>query len=166
MKKVIVRKSTIQGKGVYAVVPIQEGEVVLDIDDSHIVKDVNSLTKEQYELHCDYLSNGLVVLMQEPEVYINHSCDPNTYVKTINGVRKVFAMRGIEAGDEITYDYTINGENDGTFYCKCGAKNCRRIYNGNFFKLPKELQLKYLPYLDDWFIQDHLLDIEELKRVS
>lgn len=166
MKNVEVKNSTIQGKGVYATKNFNEGEIVLEIDDSHVVNDVNSLTKEQFELHCDYLSNGLIILMQEPEVYINHSCDPNTYVKTINGVRKVLAMREIKVGDEITYDYAINGENAGTFNCKCGAKNCRRIYNGNFFKLSKELQLKYLPYLDDWFVQNHLSEIEKLKRGS
>lgn len=51
--------------------------------------------------------NGKVILMKEPERSINHSCDPNTYVKTINGVRRVLAMRGIKKGEEITFDYAI-----------------------------------------------------------
>lgn len=166
MKNVEVRNSSIQGKGVYACKDFLKGEIVLEIDDSHVVKDVNTLTKEQFEFHCDYLSNGTIILMQEPEVYINHSCDPNTYVKTINGVREVISMRDIKEDDEITYDYAINGENAGTFECRCGAENCRRIYNGNFFKLPIDLQLKYLPYLDDWFVKDHQAEIDILKKIS
>ena len=46
--------------------------------------------------------------MQSPERHINSCCDPNTYVKTINGVRHVAARRPIDSGEEITYDYIID----------------------------------------------------------
>lgn len=74
------------------------------------------------------------------------------------------AIHDIKKGDEITYDYSINGYNDGTFICHCGAKNCRKIYQGNFFKLPLDVQQRYLPYLDDWFIQEHTDEVEQLKK--
>lgn len=140
MNNVAIIESPIQGKGVFAEKSFQTGEIILDIDDTHVVKDPAKLTKKQNEFDCDYLANGTVILMQAPEKYINHSCEPSSYVKTINGIRKVLAMHDINKGEEITYDYTINGDNEGTFECKCGSKNCRRIYNGNFFKLPKEIQ--------------------------
>lgn len=101
--------------------------------------------------------------MQAPEKYINHSCDPNVFVKSENGARKVYAMRDIPQGEEIAYDYSINGDNDGMFECHCGSKHCRKIYQGNFFKLPKTLQRKYLPYLDDWFVKKHNFEIRELR---
>ncbi len=164
MSDVIVKESPIQGKGVYASKDFKEGEVVLEIDDSHIVTDPSTLTKEQNEYDCDYLANGKVILMQEPEKFINHSCDPSTYVKTIGGVRKVLAMHDIKIGDEITYDYSINGDNEGASECHCGADKCRKIYNGNFFKLPVDIQKKYLPYLDDWFIEEYKKEIEELNN--
>lgn len=163
MKKVIVKSSSIQGKGVYAIVDITKGEMVLEIDDSHVVTDPSKLTKEQNEYDCDYLENGKVILMKSPEKFINHSCDPSTYVKTINGVRKVLAMRDIKKGDEITYDYSINGDNDGTFTCHCGSKICRGVYQGNFFKLPLNIQKKYLPYLDDWFVKSYQKEVEGIK---
>lgn len=163
MEKVKVLDSPIQGKGVYSLRDIREGEVVLEIDDSHVVSDPSKLTKEQNEYDCDYLANGKVILMQEPEKYINHSCEPSTYVKTTDGIRKVIAMRDIKAGEEITYDYSMNGDNEGTFECHCQSRKCRKIYNGNFFKLPKETQLKYLPYLEDWFIEEHEEEITKLK---
>jgi len=166
MEKVFVKGSSIQGKGVYASKSFKNGEIVLVIDDSHVVIDPSKLTKEQNEYDCDYLANGKVVLMQEPEKYINHSCDPNTYVKTINGVRQVLAMHDIKPDDEITYDYSMNGYNDGKFKCACGSKNCRIVYRGNFFKLPKGVQLKYLPYLEGWFIQEHKNEIEKLKGTA
>ncbi len=48
------------------------------------------------------------MLMPSPERHINSSCDLNTYVKTINGVRHVAARRFIKSGEEITYDYFID----------------------------------------------------------
>lgn len=162
--KVEVKKSKVQGKGVHAIVGIKKGDMVLQIDDSHVVTDPSTLTKKQNEYDCDYLSDGKVILMQEPEKYINHSCDPTTYVKTINGIRNVFAMRDIKKGEEITYDYSINGFNNGTFECHCGSPICRGIYQGNFFKLPKDIQIKYLSYLEDWFISEHSKEIKELKE--
>jgi len=163
MSKVVVKNSSIQGKGVYASQDILQDDVVLVIDDSHVVTNESQITPEQHEYDCDYLANGRVILMQVPEKYINHSCDPSTYVKTLNGIRKVLAMHDLRKGEEITYDYSINGDNDGTFECKCGAKNCRGVYHGNFFKLPLDLQKKYLPYLDSWFVESHKEEIHVLE---
>ena len=165
MDTVTIKNSPVQGFGVYAGKDFKIGETVLIIDDTHVVTNESKLTPQQHEYDCDYLSNGKVILMQKPEKFINHSCDPNTYVKTIKGIRHVLAMKDIKKGQEITYDYAINGDNDGTFKCNCGSKNCRQIYQGNFFKLSKDIQLKYLPYLDDWFIDDHQKEINSLKKI-
>lgn len=160
---VYVSSSPLQGTGVFVEHDFSVGEVVLEIDDSHVVTDESKLTPEQHEFDLDYLEDK-TILMQAPEKYINHSCDPNVYVKTKDAIRQVLAMKDIPKGEEITYDYTINGDNEGTFICHCGSKNCRKIYQGDFFKLPKELQLHYLPYLDDWFVRKHNDKIEKLKE--
>ena len=164
--KVSIKDSNVQGKGVYAEVNIKKGEEILTIDDSHIVNDNSRLTKEQHEYDCDYLANGKTILMQPPEKFINHSCDPTSYVKTIEGKRKVLAMKDVSRGDEITSDYSINGYNDGAFECNCGSSKCRGKYEGNFFKLPKDIQLKYLPYLDDWFIKENESEVNNLRRMQ
>jgi len=163
VKNVVVKESKISGKGVFSNRDFRRGEVILEIDDSHVVTDASVLTKEQYEFECDYLENGKIVFAQAPERYINHSCDPNCYAKTVNGVRKAFAMKDIQKGEEIVWDYSINGYNEGTFKCLCGSKNCRGTYQGNFFKLPRNLQKKYLPYLDNWFRKQFKDKIESLR---
>src|SRR5437868_2216987 len=108
MKNVSVKKSKIQGKGVFANVGFKVREKVLTIYNSNIVKNFDKLTTYQKEYQCDWLGNGKTVLMQSPERYINHSCDLNTYVKTVKGKRTVLAMRNIKRDEEITYDYVIN----------------------------------------------------------
>jgi len=164
MKTIIVRKSKVQGKGVFANKNFRKGEVVLKIDDSHLVKDESKLTKYQREFEADYLPDK-IVLMQSPERYINHACEPNIYVKTIDSIRQVLAMREIKKGEEIVFDYSINADYGGTFACHCGRKNCRGVYHGYFFKLPKKFQLKYLPYLEDWFVKRHQKEIEKLRGI-
>src|SRR5713226_4215416 len=37
--------------------------------------------------------------------YINHSCEPNAYMKTVYGHVLFFALREISRGEEITIDY-------------------------------------------------------------
>lgn len=163
MKNVEVKNSATQGKGVFASKDFKKGDFILTIDDSHVVIDESKLTPEQHAFELDYLEDKIVI-MQSPEKYINHSCDPNIYVKTENGIRNIYAMRDIAKGNEIAYDYSINGDNEGTFECHCRSKNCRKIYQGDFFKLSENLQQKYLPYLDDWFIRKHHQIIERLRR--
>ena len=165
MQNVFIRQSRIQGRGVFALKGFRKNETILQIDDSHVVLDESALTDVDLEYNADFF-DGKIIIMQEPERCINHSCDPNCYVKTIDGIRNVLALRDIAEGEEITFDYAINGDNEGTFLCHCGAKRCRQIYLGDFFRLPVELQKEYLPYLEDWFVQKHQGKIEALKNTN
>lgn len=164
MKNVEVKKSNIKGVGLFALRDFEDGEIILDYDDSDIVRDVSILTDHDWDFNTDFLENGKVVWQKEPERSRNHSCDPNSYDKTINGVRRLVAKRRIKRGEEITGDYVMNGYNNGTFECNCGSKNCRKIYQGNFFKLPKDIQIKYLPYLEESFKNEHKREIESLEN--
>jgi SET domain-containing protein len=72
--------------------------------------------------------------------YINHSCEPNCEA-VITGKRIfIHALRTIEPGDELAYDYQYErtGKNDAElekFYvCRCGAPHCR----GSIMKPPKK----------------------------
>lgn len=140
------------------------GEVVLEIDDSRIVDAAHPLGADDDPRHCDYLARGRVVLMQYPERHINHSCDPNVYVRTTDGNRLVVALRHIAESEEIVYDYCINGYGDTIWTCHCGAAGCRRAIHSDFFHLPAALQREYLPLLDGWFIEERWEEVAELRR--
>jgi hypothetical protein len=161
--KITIELSTLHGKGIFAINNIKNGEELLEIDDTHVVDDISKLTKKDWDFNTDFI-DGKVIFMQEPERLINHSCDPNCYVKTINNIRKIYARRYINKGDEITLDYAINGDNEGTFRCKCGSERCRKRYVGNYFKLPIEIQKEYLPLLDNWFINKYSIKINILQN--
>ena len=60
--------------------------------------------------------------------FINHSCDPNLYVRLRSGRIFLISCRRIASGEELTYDYNIlyNGVD---IPCSCGTKKCRGIIN-------------------------------------
>ncbi len=159
---VVVATSAIHGLGVFAAVDFSQGERLLPIDDSHVIDDEHPVPPGE-EHHCDYLERGKTVWMQVPERYINHSCRPNVYVRTYGGVRYVVALRDIRAGEEIAYDYSVNGYGDVVWHCACGDPRCRRLIHAGFFQLPLELQREYLPLLDDWFRDEYSQEVAKLK---
>lgn len=160
-----ISDSAVHGKGVFAERVFSEGEPILPIDDSRVVDGDAPLDAAAGELahHCDYLAHGLVVLLRPPERYINHCCDPNTFTRTIGGVRWVVARRDIERGEELTCDYCINSSGDTLWDCSCASPCCRRRIHSDFFHLPLELQLDYLPLLDEWFRREHAAAVQGLE---
>jgi SET domain-containing protein len=60
--------------------------------------------------------------------FINHSCRPNSYLRITHEHIIFFALRDIEAGEEITLDY-INSYHPDDYRCRCGAKGCRGTIN-------------------------------------
>lgn len=120
---VVVKKSLIEGKGVFASRNFKKGEIVLHWDISQ------TLSKEEFEKMSSedkkYVTflNGKYVLMQKPEKYVNHSCDANTFAKDYCDV----AIRDIIQGEEITADYTGELPPGTNMACTCGNKNCKKI---------------------------------------
>lgn len=56
--------------------------------------------------------------------HINHSCDPNTFMRRAYRKVEFYTLRKVKAGEELTCDYGETHHN-GTLPCRCGAKNCR-----------------------------------------
>lgn len=165
MSKVEVKESTIKGKGVFATRSMATGEVVLRVDDSVVVDRDDPVLGKLIGSEpdpCDYLPDGTVILMQSPERYINHGCDPNVYTYTLGKDRFILAMRDIGAGEELLFDYAINEVGGDWLDCLCGSPNCRGRHRSDFFLLPVAKQLEYLPYLGIPFVQVHRQRILEL----
>ena len=84
----------------------------------------------------------------EPGDMVNHSCEPNC---GLMGGTLVVALRDLEPGDELCFDYaTCDSSDYDEFFCTCGAGSCRGTVTGRDWMLP-ELQERYAgwfsPYL-------------------
>jgi SET domain-containing protein len=58
-----------------------------------------------------------------PFGYVNHSCEPNAFMRRYRGRVEFYALRRVEAGEEVTCDY---GEthHEGTLTCRCESPRC------------------------------------------
>jgi hypothetical protein len=74
---------------------------------------------------------------------VNHSCDPNAGL-VIRGTEVTLrSIRGIAAGEQITFDYsTTMDEDDFEFDCRCGSLKCRGRVR-DFKHLSAELRRRY-----------------------
>lgn len=120
---VILKNSSISGKGVYATRNFKKGEVVLHWDTSNLI------SKEEFEKKSDkektniFFVNGKFGIMAEPEMYANHSCNANTTTKNFSDV----AIRDISVGEEITTDYSKALPHGVVLKCDCGSDNCKKF---------------------------------------
>ena len=55
---------------------------------------------------------------------INHSCEPNSEARLIDGRIWIVAVRTISPGEEITFNYSYDFDNYRDHPCRCGAESC------------------------------------------
>ena len=55
---------------------------------------------------------------------INHACDPNCHTEQFGNNIWIVAIRDIEAGEELTYNYGYEVNDEPAEPCHCGAKHC------------------------------------------
>jgi uncharacterized protein len=56
--------------------------------------------------------------------FINHSCEPNTFIRCTPTRAEFYALRDIRKGEELTADYGESHHN-GRLPCRCGSARCR-----------------------------------------
>ncbi len=117
---IIVKKSRLSGRGVFASRTIKEGQIVLSWHPKKISRQqAEALSRD--EQHYLNIVDGEYLYMQSPERYVNHSCDPNTKPSGYSDV----AIRDIKKGEEVTSDY--GNSSMYKFQCDCGSPNCRGL---------------------------------------
>ena len=149
--KVRIIDSSIHGHGLQAIESINRKEIIL-------------IWRNGYTNHSGAvaaLNLGKRVMQWDDDVYsfetdttdesysINHSCDPNTWIKD---AFTVIARRLICAGEEITIDYGLfinDPDYVASWPCRCGATDCRRRVTGQDWKNPC-LQERYADHFSPY----------------
>ena len=123
----IIRSSDIHAAGCYTTTPIKNGTMVIEYTGPLITKDEGDTRYEGREYTYLFgMDDGRVIDGHGMAAFINHSCDPNCETDEVDGKLWIIAIRDIEAGEELSYDYCLwDGEEDDPAPCYCGAKNCR-----------------------------------------
>ena len=127
----VIRQSRIHSYGCYATRPIRNGTLIVEYVGEY-------LTCEQADdLYDDFPNTYLFGLDGGKRIidgygvaaFVNHSCKPNCETDQIRGKMWIIALRDIEAGEELTYDYNLyDGEEDRALFMRVGALPGKSVF--------------------------------------
>ena len=134
-----VRSSALHGLGVFAVRHIRRGTRIIEYLGervSHAEADRRYEAKDEGDSHTFlFIVDARTVIDAgvggNDARFVNHGCDPNCESVIENRRVYIEAVRAIEPGEELTYDYQIQREPDdppdvdAVFACRCGSERCR-----------------------------------------
>lgn len=138
-RRIQVRTSGVHGKGVYATTPIAAGETIIEYTGERISWD-EAMDRHPHDPkqpnHTFYfhIEDGRVIdalFGGNSSRWINHACDPNCEADEVEGRVFIKALRDLEAGEELFYDYGLVIDERYTpklkkeFACYCGSPLCR-----------------------------------------
>ncbi|KAM6038533.1 LOW QUALITY PROTEIN: histone-lysine N-methyltransferase 2D [Theristicus caerulescens] len=139
---VYLARSRIQGLGLYAAKDIEKHTMVIEYIGTIIRNEVANRREKIYEeqnrgIYMFRINNEHVIdatLTGGPARYINHSCAPNCVAEVVTFDKEdkiiIISSRRIPKGEELTYDYQFDFEDDQhKIPCHCGAWNCRKWMN-------------------------------------
>ncbi|WP_374564597.1 SET domain-containing protein [Ideonella sp.] len=125
--EVAVRRSPIDGFGVFALEPVPKWQKIGEVRGE-------SITVAEARRRAAMLERIMIVEVSpkkaidlakstDPMRFTNHSCQPNGQLRVQEGRIEFYALRNIAPGEEITVDY---GEthHEGRLTCRCGAPGC------------------------------------------
>ncbi|VDL97632.1 unnamed protein product [Schistocephalus solidus] len=133
---VLLARSKIQGLGLFAARDIDKHEFIIEYLGQLIRNEVGNLREQLY----DSQNRGIYMFRADDDCivdatmygglarYINHSCEPNCIAEVFafeaNKRIIIIAKRLIKKGEELTYDYKFDFEDDkpSRIPCLCGAK--------------------------------------------
>jgi SET domain-containing protein len=124
LPKIIRKRSKLHGYGVFAVEPIAKNRRIIDYAGELVPNNESEAREERY------LAEGCIWVFRvnrrwsrDAAVggnlarFINHSCRPNCWIDIVDKTIWIRASRTIREGEELTYDYSTDGEQ--TIPCRC-----------------------------------------------
>lgn len=139
MRRVIVRKSPVHGKGVFATRSLAKGERVLEYK-GEITSWQTALRRHRREGVVGHtflfgLSDGRVIdgsRSGNSARWLNHACMPNCETIEDAGRSFIYTLRPVDAGEELFIDYLLaiddaaDEEARAPYACACASAGCRR----------------------------------------
>jgi len=125
-----IRKSNIQGKGLFTNSPIRSRKKIGEFTGERIsVREARRRAKDAKRIAIVEISATKAIdgsvgggLFE----FVNHSCEPNVFIRIAYGRAEFYAQRSIKAGEELTCNYGESHHN-GKLPCGCGAAKCGKF---------------------------------------
>jgi SET domain-containing protein len=130
LPKIIRKRSKVHGSGVFAREPISKNRRIIDYAGELIRNDESEAREERY------LAKGCIWTFRvnrrwsrDAAVggnlarFINHSCRPNCWIEIVDKTIWIRASRLIRKGEELSYDYSTDGERMIPCRCRPGCRH-------------------------------------------
>ncbi len=141
--RVMIRPSSIKGQGLFARDAIREDEVVEVWGGIHITdNELDAIARRMRKYNSAAIGEGsnLLLDLDDPIGFGNHSCDPNLWM---GDATTVVARRDIASNEDLTIDYaTHTVSSSWRMICRCDFPHCRHIITGDDWQRA-ELQERY-----------------------
>jgi SET domain-containing protein len=145
LRRFVVRRSSIHGRGVFATTRIPKGTRVIEYKGERISHEEADARHGELQANSPHtmlfaVNDKLVIdatRRGNSARWINHSCQPNCEVADKNDRIFIEACRNISPGEELTYDYNLQLGEPHTkaakraHACFCGANRCRGTMLGS-----------------------------------
>jgi len=129
--------SSVHGSGLYATTPIPQNTRVIEYVGERITKKESDRRDTARLKRQDEGDDGCVYVFEINQRYdidgdvswntarlINHSCEPNCETENTRGHIWITAVRDIQEGEELNYDYGFDWSVWEDHPCRCGAPSC------------------------------------------
>ena len=129
-----VAPSGVHARGVYAAAFIPKGARIIEYTGRRIPESEFPDDADNPHTFLFGLDDGVVI---DPEIggnearWINHGCEPNCETIDEDGRIFIYALRDIEPGEELFFDYAleidepVTKESKKLYECLCGSPQCR-----------------------------------------
>ncbi|HEY0162747.1 MAG TPA: SET domain-containing protein-lysine N-methyltransferase [Edaphobacter sp.] len=123
----MIRSSSIHAAGCYTTRRIRKGTHIIQYDGPVFTKrEADERYKDRFITYLFSANeSGDVIDGFGTAMFINHSCDPNCESEYRGDEIWVVAVRDIEPGEELTYEYHLHDSDDDDADCYCGSEKCR-----------------------------------------
>lgn len=138
-------KADDSGNGIFALEPLQKGELVAVFGGVVYEWDAFVTLPHRDRSLCIQVEDRLFLVPQPigEGDYVNHSCNPNA---GLSGQIGLVAMRDVKIGEEVCFDYAMSDTMPyDEFECQCANTNCRGSISGSDWQ-KSELQKRYAGY--------------------
>jgi SET domain-containing protein len=121
------KESPIHGMGGFARLPIPKDARIIEyvgekIDKQESLRRCEANNEYIFSLGAEHDLDGN--FKWNPARLLNHSCTPNCEAELDDGRIWIVALRDIEAGEEITFNYGFDLADYREYRCNCGSPEC------------------------------------------